>query len=120
MKKGYIILTIFILNSFSLSFSQSFKGNIWCFGDSSGIDWINPSSPTFFKSASKGRGGTVSICDSTGNLIMYAYGQALSLKRTCAINKYHKLMQFGDSIYSEELYNELLLLPLPQNDSLFY
>ena len=59
----YVIITIFLFNNQTGQCQYSNK--VWCFGDSSGIDWINPSSPTFFKSASKGRGGTVSICDST-------------------------------------------------------
>ena len=119
--KAYLIYFVLsVLSCIGNATAQQYKGNHWCFGDSAGIDWISPQSPSFFTTASKGRGGTVSISDSAGNLIMYAYGRALSQKRTCATNKYHELMQNGDSIYSEELYHELLLLPLPKSDSLLY
>ena len=53
----------------SLAFAQH-ENNIWCFGDSAGINF-NTSPPSTFISAVKGRGSCVSVADTAGNLLFY-------------------------------------------------
>jgi hypothetical protein len=48
------------------------RNTIWCFGDSSGIDFGTGTIPTTFRTSVVSRGGCVSIADSMGNLLFYA------------------------------------------------
>ena len=69
MKKGFLI----VLLSFACLFSNGQgKNTIWCFGDSTGIDFRNISSPSVFESGINSKGTCASISDSLGNLLFYA------------------------------------------------
>ena len=89
MKNLYIFFGI--LFSF-LSEAQN-RNSIWCFGDSAGINWNNPQQPQFFSCATKTRGTSVSVADSSGNLLFYAYTRATLPGRTGRVfNKNHQLI----------------------------
>jgi hypothetical protein len=82
------------------------RGNNWCFGDSSGIDF-NTSPPTIFITSVKSRGSCASISDSLGQLLMYSYTRATIIGNTTKVfNKTHALMQNGDNIVGEGWYYE--------------
>ncbi len=101
--------------------AQNYKGNIWCFGDSAGINWNIPLNPSFFKSINKGRSGTVSISDSTGNLILYGgYNKAQNKQRVQLYNKFHMPILNSDTLFADDFYHTINLTPYPGNDSLFY
>ncbi len=111
------LLFFFFLFSYNTYAQQN---NIWCFGDSAGIDF-NASLPSTFNSSIKGRGSCTSIADSTGNLLFYAYTRAtLFGKTTLVFNYTHQLMDNGDSIVGEGWYNELTIIPDPVNPKRFY
>ncbi|HQP02691.1 MAG TPA: hypothetical protein PK337_10360 [Bacteroidia bacterium] len=110
------LLFFFFLFSYNTYAQQN---NIWCFGDSAGIDF-NASLPSTFNSSIKGRGSCTSIADSTGNLLFYAYTRAtLFGKTTLVFNYTHQLMDNGDSIVGEGWYNELTIIPDPVNQKDF-
>jgi len=97
------------------------RGNIWCFGDSSGIDFNNLFSPTPIITSFDTRGSCVSVADTFGSLQFYANTRAATSGNTTLVwNSNHQLMQNGDSILGRGWYNELLIIPLPSNDSIFY
>ena len=104
---------------------QSQKSNyIWCFGDSAGIDFNNLSNPVPINSVVRSRGSCVSFADSTGNLICYSATspiQNFSDSFTVQVyNKFHQIIQNGDSIVGSGWYYELVLLPWPGTNNLFY
>ncbi len=115
-------LTAIIILLLSITFpckSQK-RGAVWCFGDSALVDFTDTSNVLVGHSAVKSRGSCVSISDSVGNLIMYAYTRAgVNGNTTWLKNNQDSLVQFGDSIVGEGWYRELVLLPYPDSDSLF-
>ncbi len=117
MKKILIILFL-TLNYFSL-YSQK-QGNIWCFGDSAGIDF-NQSPPTTFTSSVRNRGSCCSIADTSGSLLFYANAQAGRIGNTTQVwSSNHQLMQNGDSIVGQGWFYELVIVPNPSGNNTFY
>ncbi len=126
VRKRVDILKIYILLSslFFLSndiFSQN-RNSIWCFGDSAGLDFSNVGSPTPFVTGMDSRGTCASIADSTGNLLFYADARANGWlqKRGIVYNKYHQPMANGDSIHSQGLYEEMIIIPKPGDANIYY
>ena len=119
MKKLTATFLISLITFFCIA--QNNKNNIWCFGDSAGIDFRNTSNPTTFGSAVDSRGSCVSIADSNSNLLFYAFTRAASgVNTTLAMNKNHQVMDAGDSIVGEGWYQELVIIPFPDSGGLYY
>ena len=119
MKKVWLLVFISCINIIT-TYSQK-QNNIWCFGDSAGIDFNNLLNPVTFSSVLDTRGSCVSIADTNGQLLFYANTRAgLPGKTTLIWNKNNQLMQNGDSIFGEGWYNELLILPFPGNINTYY
>ncbi len=122
MKKIAIILFILCL-WIEFSFSQTPNNNYWVFGDSAAINWTNPQSPQFFRSNVKSRCGTVSLYNDTFGLYLYAnYNkvQSVNFGKVCIYNKYNSVLSNSDSVYGEDWYHSLQLLPQPGNDSISF
>jgi hypothetical protein len=101
--------------------TAQFKNSIWCFGDSSGIDFSNVLVPIPFITSLDTRGTAVSIADSINNLLFYANTRAGLAGNTALVwDKNHQLMQNGDSIVGRAWYKELIIIPLPDSQNLFY
>jgi len=112
--KFFIIISLLIGVSFN-SFSQK-RGAVWCFGDSALVDFRDTSNILTGQSIVKSRGTSVSISDSIGNLIMYAYTRAgVNGNTTRLINNQDSLIEFGDSIVGEGWYRELIIMPYPDS-----
>lgn len=117
MSIRFIILFFFISK---LCLAQS-RNDIWCFGDSAGIDFSNISNPIAIHSAVKSRGSCVSISDSSGQLLFYAYTRAtLPGNTTLVKNRDNNLMINGDNIIGRGWYSELITLPDPGNSDNYY
>lgn len=99
------------------------RNNIWCFGDSAGIDF-NSNPPQPLNSVVRARGSSVSISDSLGNLIVYAANSPSTIPPISQLvkvyNKYNQLLTFGDSIVGTAWYFELVLIPAPGQNNIFY
>src|SRR5690606_25147133 len=68
-----------------------------------------------------GRGSCTTIADDNGQLLFYSYTVANATNfETNVFNSQHQLMQNGDTIVGEAWYNELTIIPMPGNDSLYY
>ncbi len=121
MKKVSILL-FFLCNLFSQISDAQYTNNIWCFGDSVGIDFQNYS---VFQSGVKTVAGSSTICDSTGNLLFYCYGYDYYLEQQAYFrsgivkNKNHQTMQNGDSL-TAEWYHDITIIPKSVTDSTFY
>jgi len=112
------LLTSIIIFCFFSGFAQ--RNNFWCFGHEAAINF-NTVPPTPDSSAVISRGSCASIADSSGQLEFYAYTRAGIAGNTGQVwNNNHQLMQNGDSIVGEGWYNELLIIPFADSDSLFY
>jgi hypothetical protein len=109
-----VFLLIDLLNSLA-GYSQN-RNNIWCFGDSSGIDFGNGTTPTTFRTSVVSRGSCVSIADSLGSLLFYAHtraGASTSGTSTYVFDHNHNLMPNGTNIKGESWFNELIIIPNP-------
>ena len=102
----------------SCCFAQN-QNNIWCFGDSAGIDF-NSITATPIASGMRGRGGCTSVADSTGNLLFYSFTNATNNYSTRVFNSQHQLMANGDTIVGEAWYNDMVSIPKPNSNNLFY
>ena len=101
-------------------FSQN-RNNIWCFGDSAGINFANKSNPSTIISSAKSRGSCASICDTNSNILLYAYTRATVNGNTTLVkDKYHQLMQNGTQIVGEGWYYELIIIPKPSDTNKYY
>jgi hypothetical protein len=119
----WLLFHLLLLGATYETFAQKYKGDVWCWGDSAGIDWTNPVSPINFRSNYRGRCGTATISDSLNNLLLYAgflRDGASSYKKVSIRNNYHKSVQFGDTIIGEEGFHSMLFIPKPGNDSIIY
>jgi hypothetical protein len=102
-----------------------YNNRYWCFGDSAGIDFSNLSMPATFPTYMDCPYSSTSIGDSLG-LLMYAHTVywplwiAGSERTTVVHNRYHDIMENGDSLISNAFYNGLTFINKPSNDSLFY
>jgi hypothetical protein len=123
MKKIVIFCYVFLM---AFNAGAQKRNYIWCFGDSAGIDFNNLSNPTTFQSGMDCKGSCCSIADTSGSLLFYAstsyrplYQQGY-IKLGAIYNKMHQVMQNGDSIVGIIVYNEVVIIPFPDNDSLYY
>ena len=97
------------------------RNNVWCFGDSALIDF-NSGVPIPGISSLDTRGTCVSIADTNGNLLFYGNTRAATAGsyNTLVWNKNNQLMMHGDSIAGDGWYHELVIVPDPGDDSLYY
>ena len=119
-----LIRPLFLIIAFSIiacGVNAQKRGNVWCFGDSAGIDFSNLGLPQVFSSSLDTRGSCASIADTSGQLLFYAETNGnLSSNSTQVYSSIGQKMQNGDSILGQLWYHELLILPFPGNDSLYY
>lgn len=116
-----VFLLISLLNSLA-AYSQN-RNNIWCFGDSSAIDFGTAANPTTFRSSVVSRGSCVSIADTNGHLLFYANtrsGTSISGNSTLIFDKTDQLMPNGTNVKGEDWYNELLIIPNPGSNHEYY
>lgn len=114
-------LIIFLLTLPFCAVAQN-QNSVWCFGDSAGIDFSNINNPVPYFSAMDGRGSCVSIADNSGNLRLYA-ATFLSLASdwsTRIFNSSNQIIPGCDSITGRAWYNEVITIPKPLSDSLYY
>ncbi|MBK8876637.1 MAG: T9SS type A sorting domain-containing protein [Bacteroidetes bacterium] len=119
-KFWYLILTFTFCLPNLHAFAQ--RGVNWCFGDSAGINFTVASSPVIFTNSVLSRGTAVSISDATGTLQLYAMtdAQEAGIISGIVFNKNHEMMLNGDSLAGSGWYHEMVILPDPAEDSLFY
>lgn len=100
------------------------KGAVWCFGDSALVDFSNTSSITTGTSMVKSRGSCASISDSSGSLLFYSSydptGMIAGTDPVKAYNFNHVVIMNGDSMKGGGWYHEIVIIPYPGSDSLYY
>ncbi len=102
------------------------RNDIWCFGDSAGIDFSNLSQPVPIHSVAKSRGSCASICDTNGNLLFYSsydtdiFNGVSYLANGEVYNKQHQLMANGDSLNYQSWYMECVIIPFPDDTLRYY
>jgi len=128
MKPVFIFIFFASLFSYHHSHAQ-FTDRYWAFGDSAAIDFKNVSNPVPSYSILRSRGTCASICDSAGDLLFYCGSPNVyqwivqpnfNYTLGYVVNKNHQLMQSGDSIAGLLWYQEMVIVPMPDHDSLFY
>ncbi|MBL0341586.1 MAG: hypothetical protein IPP71_11975 [Bacteroidetes bacterium] len=119
--KKVIIFIFILLNLYSQKLNAQNRNSVWVFGDSTGIDFSNLATPQLINSSIDTRGSCVSIADTNGNLLYYAETNgSMSSNSTQLYNGSHQKIQNGDSILGQLWYHELITIPMPGNDSLYY
>ena len=120
MRMKYLILLIILCISHYNVLAQK-RGAVWCFGDSALVNFSDTSNIVTGLSGVKSRGSCVSVSDSSGSLLFYAYTRAATAGRTTLVRNYtNNLIQYGDSIVGEGWYHELVTVPFPSNNNLYY
>jgi len=113
----FIIFYILLNNSAIAQLQNSF----WCFGDSAGINFSDTSNLISLTSALDTRGSCASIADSNGQLLFYAGTLgSYSGNHTFVFNINNQIMDGGDSIVGQAWYNELVIIPFPGSNNLYY
>ena len=116
MRILFILLMILIGND---SLAQD-RNSVWVFGDSAGIDF-STGTPIAIPSSVISRGSCVSISETSGDLLFYAFTRAgIAGNSGRVFNKNHILMDNGDSLLGQGWYQELVIIPDPAADSSFY
>jgi hypothetical protein len=117
-----IKLALFYLLVFSTQVVAQNRNNIWCFGDSSGIDFGTVPNPVTFRSSVVSRGSCVSIADSMSSLLFYAHTRAGigNGVTTLVFDSNHQVMPNGTNIKGEGWYNELLIIPDPGSNHEYF
>ena len=121
-----LFLIIFLL--INTVTSAQYTDRYWVFGDSAGIDFKIPSSPQPANSILRVRGTCASICDSAGDLLFYCgspnWTEWLNpngpIRFGTVVNKNHEIVDSGDTLVGSLWYQEMTIVPMPNNDSLFY
>ena len=114
MKKLVLFAAILCAFIYCKTTQAQNRNNIWCFGDSAGIDFTVPSNPQPYLSEMRSRGTAVSICDTLGQLLFYAHtgdtSNPVNLQGNIK-NKLHLMMENGDSIIEISWYKEMVIIP---------
>ncbi|MFN8166423.1 MAG: hypothetical protein U0X76_09740 [Bacteroidia bacterium] len=114
--RQFFILIFLLLTLPTLSQN---RGNIWCFGDSAGIDF-NQSPPAPIRSVCHGRGSCVSICDTNGGLLFYAATFSAVGNTTKVLDVNNSILPNGDSIVGQAWFHELSIASNPLNNGTYY
>ena len=115
----YICAAFFLCCAFICEAQK--RGAVWCFGDSALIDFSDTANIITGNSIVKSRGSCVSISDTSGQLLAYAFTRAGVAGNTTRIYNFNHLkVQGGDSIVGEGWYHELVIIPFPNFNSLYY
>jgi hypothetical protein len=102
--------------------TAQYTDKVWCFGDSAGLNFNNPgNAPVPFYGPHISKGSCVSVCDSSGKLLFYAFTRAGMIgNTTLVIDSSFNIMQNGDSLIGRGWYNELVIIPKPGSSNMFY
>jgi hypothetical protein len=121
MKKIAITAFCYCILLLLPEFITAQRSNIWCFGDSAAIDFSS-GNPIVGTSTLDSRGTCVSISDTSSNLLFYGNTRAATAGayNTLLWNRNKQAMLGGDSIAGDGWYHELVIVPDPADDSLFY
>lgn len=115
------LLVVLILIASINNLQSQNRNSIWVFGDSVLVDFSNINNPVPGISSMDGRGSCVSIADSSGNLLFYAYTRALVNGNSGLVySSNHQLMQNGNLIAGQAWYKEMVIVPDPSNINEFY
>lgn len=96
-----------------LALSQK-QTNIWYFGNKAGLDF-NQSPPLVLKNAGvNSQEGSAVMSDNNGKLLFYTNGVTV-------MNRKHEVMQNGNFVKGElSSTDNIIIVPLPANDSVYY
>ncbi|MFT5821474.1 MAG: hypothetical protein ACI8ZM_002727 [Crocinitomix sp.] len=116
MKKYFYLLAVCI----PFVCSAQNQGNIWCFGEESGLDFSSGSpiaiseGQTGTDSSAYSQEGTAVISDSTGSILFYSGGHTVW-------NRNHERMPNGNDISGgQSSTHSSIIVPKPGDENLFY
>ncbi len=119
-------LILFILLLQTVFTKAQFTNLNWTFGDSCGIKFNANGIDSIYRTSVNARGSCATISDSLGNLLFYAASPDLELYQTPSLidrgriyNKQHDKMDNGDTIFCQNWYREMLILPWPDSVNKF-
>jgi len=113
---GFNVKKILILLLLLSQVSLAQRGNIWVFGDSAFLD-VNQNS-TIQRSSAKASVGSTSIADDNGSFLFFVESRADNFGY--AYNSNNQYMVNGTNIFNRTFFHSSLILPFPEQDSLYY
>jgi hypothetical protein len=121
-----LILSILFLVLFcKFGYGQN-RNSVWCFGDSTGINFNDTANPLTFVSGMNSKGSCSSICDTVGNLLFYSSTPDIIgfwngvYPLGIVYNRNHEMMQNGDSLNCRSWYHEMVIVPTPDDQNKYY
>jgi len=118
MSKYCFTFILFLCSN--IYFAQN-RNNAWIFGNNAKLLFTN-NSVTVDSAICNTRGTCSAICDTSGDLLFYTYNLTAvpNFYGTYIRNKMDSAIQNSDSIYSRAWYKQHVIIPLPNNDSMYY
>jgi hypothetical protein len=107
-RKSLLTICLFLIST--VIFPQ--EGNIWFFGNGSGVDF-NSNPPEILAGEISTIEACGSISDDLGNLLFYTDGVTVW-------DQNHQVMQNGDFLYGHLSTSQILILKKPNSDHLYY
>ncbi len=124
MKAAFNILIFICLLLWCINATAQ-RNNVWCFGHNAGVDFSNLQIPTAISSSVLSRGSCASICNTSGQLLFTASPDidvfATGYVTNGEINNPNgDIMVNGDSIVALGWYQEMTIIPIPDDTSKYY
>ena len=117
MKK---LICFFLICKAISCFGQN-QNSVWIFGDSAGIDFKNIANPVPVFSAMDNSGSCASISDSIGNLLFYSFTANIGIDSEIVVFNYlNDTVVNGNYLIGASQYNQILIIPMPNDTSKYY
>lgn len=113
MRTAFQVSLIIFICFHHVSIAQ-YKNTIWIFGDSCMIDFTNKATPIVSKSNNSNRGSCCSVANENDSLFLSAHAGRHIIGITdwsCIRNKFHDIIELGDSLKGGDWYQELVIIP---------
>lgn len=109
----YVLICCFV-QLYATTVQSQKQANVWYFPDQSGLDFSTGEAVPLDDGILPWSEGCSSICDSSGQLLMYA-------NPTTVWNRNHQIMPYGDGLLGGNSSTQgCLIVPKPSSDHIFY
>ncbi|HKR04004.1 MAG TPA: T9SS type A sorting domain-containing protein [Bacteroidia bacterium] len=123
--KSTATIVIYLLSLYSFNFCHAQRANVWHFGNQAGLDFNSGSPVEILNNPMYSLEGTASICDLSGNILMYTNGGVLAIgtNKGAIWNSQDSIMPNGDLDSASGCYSSAqssLIVPDPGNSNQYY
>jgi len=125
MIRSATVIVIYLLSFYNFNFCNAQRANVWYFGNQAGLDFNSGSPVEILNSPMYSFEGTASLCDMSGNVLMYTNGGVLAIgtNKGAIWNSQDSIMPNGDLDSASGCYSAAqssLIIPDPGNSNQYY